>query len=940
MKTIALTLWDEKQCVRSLIAICQLVKTNDLTFVLANLGRSTERFYERALDPVYQSELTATENLALEREFAALCDWIQNGKESIPKHNMQITTKLQISILHIARYILVKTSKFPRDHHWTCNVVKLALETAICCHDTKLWPEMEWCLNEAGFHQQRFALWAEIPIELRAPYFLNSYLLLVLWLLWIHGCNIDSDEAFSRFIIPLDSMELTIQQAALVTKICFNIGLDRFNREEYETAAAWMKTSYRFAISKLSRSQRGRRSSSKSLFLFAICLYKTDPLHYREKILHTLDSTGDSLVFAELRFRTFIQGKPPLPNIIRCALKMFSIYNSQEPSKLRVNVFKVFNELERNGHSQATVDLLNAIPWHTSSRSTLDVMIAQNLLPHIKWICAEIALRFCIQNHFQSGCYQWLEELTHWNPSEHVDLESLTCILILGQTEAMKLNCHYLALKWFRILVKITCIHGGPSSVVVNAMRYALSLNSSQGLLTLTEIYREIPNSDIQILRFKLLVAVLSGDSANATKTCLELDARNKKEEDLESEFSEEGLYTLEMCALVALKDGRMNEIVLHILDAMTHEIRKGETRQLVRVIRFHLKILFCPTISHLAKNDLRLQSKCIDNLISALINAYRELRDSIESPDGPHDGNGLELWFGNLAWSLGRKLGHVPAFSRHQFFKLSYKMLGLTPEKDEEVKERIVMSITLAVAAGISCMAHPHYRKILKICLDVIGEFPKKGVPKPIQLHFYEFYILCELEQINRMWEILRQHESNENLKGDSNFFAGLAALASNTSYHFLRQVLPPIECHQLPSELLERELSLQVKLTCVAIHCLKLSNHILAKSVQPLPIHRMVQLWKKIIEFSSDYVPFQEKNEKDHFISCEEYRVFISNNRQHFDSSEISFFFNYVWNVSVETRIFKGEKAAQRYNKGISCTMFPTCSFSLQDGWSYLKM
>lgn len=64
------------------------------------------------------------------------------------------------------------------------------------------------------------------------------------------------------------------------------------------------------------------------------------------------------------------------------------------------------------------------------------------------------------------------------------------------------------------------------------------------------------------------------------------VDARNKKEEDLESEFSEEGLHTLEMCALVALKDGRMNEIVLHILDAMTHEIRKGETRQLVRVIR------------------------------------------------------------------------------------------------------------------------------------------------------------------------------------------------------------------------------------------------------------------------------------------------------------------------------------------------------------------
>ncbi|KAI9555626.1 hypothetical protein GHT06_018141 [Daphnia sinensis] len=811
MKKIPFTSWEEKQCVRSLIAISQLVKTNDLTFVLGNFGRLAGRFYERALDPVYQSELTVTENVELEREFAALWDWIQNDKESVPKYNMQTNIKLQVSILQIGRYILVKTSKFPRDNHWTCNVVKLALETAICCRDTKLWREMEWCLNEASFYQQRFALFADIPIELRAPFLLNSYLLPVLWLLWIHDCNIASDEAFSRFIIPLDSIELTIQQATLATKICFNIGLDCFKREEYEIAAAWMKTSYRFAISKLPRSQRGRKSASKSLFLFAICLYKSDPLHYREKILHTLDSTGDSLSFAELRFRTLMKGKPPLPHVIRCALKMFSIYISQEPSQLRVNVFKVFNELNRNGHSQATVDLLNAIPWHTSSRSTLDVMAAQNLLPQIKWICAEIAIRSCIQNQFQSGCYQWLEELTHWNPSEYVNLESLTCILTLGQTEAMKLNCRYLALKWFRILVKITCIHGGPSSVVVNAIRYALSLNSSQGLLTLSEIYCDIQNFDIHILRFKLLVAVLSGDSSNATKLCLELDARYKKEEDLDSEFSEEGLHILEMCALVALKNGTMNEIVLHVLDAMTHEIRKGETRLLVRVIRFHLKILFCPTINHLAKNDLRLQSKCIDNLISALINAYRELRDSIESPDGPHDGNGLELWFGNLAWSLGGKLGHVPAFSRHQFFKISYKMLSLTPEKDEEINGRIVMSITLTVAAGISCMAHPHYRKILKICLDVIGEFPQKSASKPIQLHFYEFYILCELEQISRIWEILRQHESNEKLKSDSNFFAGLAALASDASYHFLRQILPPIECHQLPSELLQRELSLQ---------------------------------------------------------------------------------------------------------------------------------
>ena len=34
-------------------------------------------------------------------------------------------------------------------------------------------------------------------------------------------------------------------------------------------------------------------------------------------------------------------------------------------------------ELERNGHSQATVDMLNTIPWHTSSRSALDVTTVQ-----------------------------------------------------------------------------------------------------------------------------------------------------------------------------------------------------------------------------------------------------------------------------------------------------------------------------------------------------------------------------------------------------------------------------------------------------------------------------------------------------------------------------------------------------------------------------------
>ena len=46
-------------------------------------------------------------------------------------------------MLKTARYILVTTSKFPRDYYWTCNVIKLVLETAIYCHDAKLWSEID-----------------------------------------------------------------------------------------------------------------------------------------------------------------------------------------------------------------------------------------------------------------------------------------------------------------------------------------------------------------------------------------------------------------------------------------------------------------------------------------------------------------------------------------------------------------------------------------------------------------------------------------------------------------------------------------------------------------------------------------------------------------------------------------------------------------------------
>jgi len=64
------------------------------------------------------------------------------------------------------------------------------------------------------------------------------------------------------------------------------------------------------------------------------------------------------------------------------------------------------------------------------------------------------------------------------------------------------------------------------------------------------------------------------------------LDIRYKREENLEADSWEEGLHTLEVCAMVALTNHKMNEVVSTCLDAMINEIRKGEISQIVRVIR------------------------------------------------------------------------------------------------------------------------------------------------------------------------------------------------------------------------------------------------------------------------------------------------------------------------------------------------------------------
>lgn len=62
----------------------------------------------------------------------------------------------------------------------------------------------------------------------------------------------------------------------------------------------------------------------------------------------------------------------------------------------------------------------------------------------------------------------------------------------------------------------------------------------------------------------------------------------------------------------------------------------------MTHIFSFHVKILFHPTMGYLSAGDHALEkAKCIDNLISTFLYAYRELKESIESPDGPH-GNSI----------------------------------------------------------------------------------------------------------------------------------------------------------------------------------------------------------------------------------------------------------------------------------------------------------
>lgn len=79
----------------------------------------------------------------------------------------------------------------------------------------------------------------------------------------------------------------------------------------------------------------------------------------------------------------------------------------------------MFDALEEHENFQAIIDLLKHIPWHTGFRASSDLVKEKDLMPHFQWICAEVAIRTCIKQDFQSGCYLWLQEIANWPQSAH-----------------------------------------------------------------------------------------------------------------------------------------------------------------------------------------------------------------------------------------------------------------------------------------------------------------------------------------------------------------------------------------------------------------------------------------------------------------------------------------------------------------------------------------
>lgn len=135
--------------------------------------------------------------------------------------------------------------------YWSCNAMKLALKGAIQCHEAEQLAEMGWCLSEAYVYHERYfqSQSFNIPIQLRAPLILNLNLLSVLRLLRDYYITVNHPNDHVGVVLDiaqLNCIELSPQQSDFVSSLCYNIGLNFYKHQQYETAVDWLKSSDRF----------------------------------------------------------------------------------------------------------------------------------------------------------------------------------------------------------------------------------------------------------------------------------------------------------------------------------------------------------------------------------------------------------------------------------------------------------------------------------------------------------------------------------------------------------------------------------------------------------------------------------------------------------------------------------------------------------------------
>lgn len=89
--------WDSLQSFRLLHNISRLIQSEkNPSFALKNLENLAKRFYEKALEHVYRTSLTADQHFDLEKEYGNLADWCQNACQFETRMNITQIIRLKV----------------------------------------------------------------------------------------------------------------------------------------------------------------------------------------------------------------------------------------------------------------------------------------------------------------------------------------------------------------------------------------------------------------------------------------------------------------------------------------------------------------------------------------------------------------------------------------------------------------------------------------------------------------------------------------------------------------------------------------------------------------------------------------------------------------------------------------------------------------------------